>query len=274
MVRSLASGGSCFGWRVYSGIAAAACALAIPGLSVGAELVCNDAVPRDANTGVLSNVQPALRLLSEADCYRSNGEIARSLDALQSALAAVEPRDSATTIAIYTRVGQLQLSLGNNTAALEALSRGLELTRAPEHEDSAAGLLNDLGRAYIDADRPLEALAAFADSARLAPAGQPELRVSATINLLRALAESRPGSALGARLDVQRTAALALPSSATKAEILLTLAALYRETADAEASAADRAARAAELARAALALADQYDDAALRADAYGELGRA
>jgi CHAT domain-containing protein len=267
MVRSLAIGGSHFGWRVYGGIAAVAYALAIPSLSVGAELACNDAAPG-------ANLQPALRLLAEADCYRSNGEVARSLDALQAALAAVEPRDSATTIAIYARVGQLQLSLGHNTAALDALSRGLDLATAPEHEDSAAGLLNDLGRAYIDADRPLDALAAFADGARLAPAGQPELAVSATINLLRALAENRPGSALGARLDAQRTAALALPASVTKVEILLALAALYREAASADSSTADRAAHAAELARSALAPADQYDDTELRADAYGELGQA
>ncbi len=187
---------------------------------------------------------------------------------------AAEPRERATTIAIYARLGQLQLSLGNHTAALEALSSGLKLATGAEHDESAAGLLNDLGRAYVDADRPLEALAAFADSARLAPEGAAELALSATINLVRALAENRPGGALGARLDALRGAALALPSSATKAEILLAIAALHADV-DATGLAGDgRAARAAELARAALALAEQHDDAALRADAYGQLGLA
>lgn len=261
----LANGGSRSASRLHGVVAAVAYAFAFPSLSVGAELACAD-VPG-------ANVQPALRLLAQADCYRGNGEVARALDTLQATLAAAEPRDSATTIAIYARIGQLQLALGHNAAALEALSRGLELAAPPQNEGTA-GLLNDLGRAYVDADRPLEALAAFADSARLAPTGQPELRVIANVNLLRALAESRPGAALGARVDAQRAAALALPSSAAKAEILLALAALHREAAGPASATADSAARAAELARAALALADQFGAAALRADAYGELGHA
>jgi CHAT domain-containing protein len=265
MVRFLAGGGSVCNWRGYGLVAVVGYALAIPTISSGAEPACGDAAP---------DAEPKLRPLAQADCYAGNGEVARAVDTLQASLAA-EPRDRATTIATYARLGQLQLSLGLNTAALDALSSGLRLAAEDTvHDESAAGLLNDLGRAYVDADRPLEALAAFADSARFATAAQAELAVTARLNLLRALAESRPAGALGDRLDTLRAAALALQGSAVKAEILLALARLQTDVAADGSARESRAAIAAELARAALTLAEQHDDAALRADAHGQLGQA
>jgi CHAT domain-containing protein len=236
-------------------------------MSFAAEPACGDAALA---------AEPDSLLLAQADCHAANGEVARAVELLQAALAE-EPRSAATTIAAYARLGQFQLSLGQHTAALDALSAALGLAAAnPEHDDSAAGLLNDLGRAYVDADRPLEALAAFADSARLATAAQAELAVTARLNLLRALAESRPERALDGRLDAVRAAALALPASAAKAGILLALARLQTAAAAAGGAARDNAAAAAaaELARAAATLAEQYGDAALRADARGQLGQA
>jgi CHAT domain-containing protein len=263
MVGFLAGGGSLCSWRVYGSIAIVGYALATPTMSFAAERACSDAA---------LDAEPKLRLLAQADCYAGNGEIARAVELLHAALAA--ELDRATTIAAYARVGQLQLALGLHTAALDALSSGLRLAAEdPAYDESAAGLLNDLGRAYVDADRPLEALAAFADSARLATARQAELEVTARLNLLRALAESRPDGALSGRLDALRAAALTLPGSAVKAEILLALARLQTDVADSSPS-EGRAAVAAELARAALTLAEQSDDAALRADAHGELGQA
>jgi CHAT domain-containing protein len=259
MVSFVAGGGSRCSSRFYGGIAAVACALAIPTLSFGAEPMCSDAA-------LAGDAQTTSRLVAQADCYIANGEVARALDLLQTALAG-EPPDRAPTIAIYARVGQLQLSVGNHTAAIDSLSSALGLAAAATDDESAAGLLNDLGRAYVEADRPLEALAAFADSARLATAQQPELAVTARLNLLRALEESRPRGALDGDFNALRAAALALPASAVKAEILLALARLHSDL-DSDAAVA------AELARAALTLAVQYDDAALRANANGQLGQA
>ena len=83
-------------------------------------------------------------------------------------------------------------------------------------------LLNDLGGAYLANDEPLLGLAAFADSARVAPAGT-AIAATATLNALRALHESGgpPKSLL--RLGGARGAVDALAPTPRKAELLLAL---------------------------------------------------
>jgi CHAT domain-containing protein len=138
-------------------------------------------------------------------------------------------------------------------------------SRAPAQ---TASLLNDLGAAYLANDEPLLGLAAFADSARIAPAGSP-LAATAAVNAVRALHEADGVGEAAVRLPVVRGAVNALAPTARKAELLLALGELAREVAR---SNDGRPPANVELAEQALELAESGTDAGLVAAAHGELG--
>ncbi|HJR68551.1 MAG TPA: CHAT domain-containing protein, partial [Gammaproteobacteria bacterium] len=174
-----------------------------------------------------------------------------------------------SVVAIHGRIGGVLASLGDYRGALESLLRGIEL--ATDSSEEAAPLLNELGGVYVAAGEPLQAVAAFADSYRLAGESA-ALRITSGINLARVLVEAGVAGAFRDRVERLRRETLALPDSATKAQAFLAIATLLREL-DPSASARDATqVRAREAAAAALELARSFGDAQLLALAYGELG--
>jgi CHAT domain-containing protein len=168
--------------------------------------------------------------------------------------------------------GQSHLALGDYRAALDDLTRALELGAALEQAQQAA-LLNDLGNAYMAIDEPLNGLAAFADARRLAPPSS-ALAVIAGVNVARVLLGSGAHDGRDERLAALSAAARELERSATQARVFLSLAQLYHEAHEREPQRNELARQTVELAAAAHAVAAQEADAQLLADTYGELGSA
>ncbi len=186
---------------------------------------------------------------------------------LLDSAAARERSGVAETIAINSRLGQLHMARGDYPRAIEYLLLALGAAPTTAGAD-AAPLLNDLGGAYLVNDQALLGLAAFADSARLAPRAS-ALEATATLNALRALHETgAPVDA--ARLQRVGDAVRALPATG-QPPLLLALLQLRRELGPALDSASQQP-PSLELAAAALELAEAADDPALLAAAHAELG--
>ena len=149
-------------------------------------------------------------------------------------------------------------------AAQQTITTDAELGHLPPAE--AAAVLNDLGGAYLSNDEALLGLAAFADSARLAPAGT-ALAAAARVNALRALHENGGSTEVAARLVGVRGAVDALAPTPRKAELLLALGELERELGRSAGARSDNLSAAQQ----ALALAESGDDIGLVAAAHGEL---
>ena len=149
-------------------------------------------------------------------------------------------------------------------AAQPTMTADTELGHLPPAE--AAAVLNDLGGTYLANDEALLGLAAFADSARLAPAGT-ALAAAATVNALRALHENGETTDAVARVADARSTVEALSPTPRKAELLLALGELERELGR---SAGARSGNFSSAQRA-LALAESSDDIGLVAAAHGEL---
>jgi CHAT domain-containing protein len=213
----------------------------------------------------------AYDLVQLADCYRTTNQMVRSLDALNRALEASSGAagDAAETIAIHARLAAVLGSLGEYQDARDSLLRGIAVAETAHLATEAAPLLNDLGGVLMATGEALAGLAAFADSYRLAPESS-ALRVTAGINLVRALDETAAARNLSQRLELLRGQALALDATAGKATALLGLASLYREL-SLQASRAEYEARAEESATAALELARELGDQRLVSTAYNEL---
>jgi CHAT domain-containing protein len=173
---------------------------------------------------------------------------------------------AAQTIAIEAEPGQRLAGRADQALAIERWVQSLQAgTLAPA---DAASVLNDLGGAYLADDEPLLGLAAFADSARLAPVGS-ELAATAIVNALRALHENEAADEAIPRLADARRLVAALPPMRRRAELQLALSELGRELA-----ASGAPADSGELARQALAVARNGNDTALLAAAHGELALA
>ena len=169
---------------------------------------------------------------------------------------------AAQPASIEAELGGRPASRTNEVLAINASVQALEAgTLAPA--DSAA-LLNDLGGAYLANDESLLGLAAFADSARLAPAGT-ELAATASVNALRALHENGGTAEATARLAGLRGTVAALPPTTRKAELLLALGELERQLA----TSGGALERNTGLAEQALALAQNGNDVGLLAAAHG-----
>jgi CHAT domain-containing protein len=221
----------------------------------GAGQVCADSISDPS-------LEPIDRLLEVADCHRRDGRLERAL-ALLDAAAAHDPHEADDTIAIQSRLGRLQMARGDYSLAIEHLSRALDAASATAPE--AAALLNDLGGAYLANDEPLLGLAAFADSARVAPRAS-AIEATAALNAIRALHEA--GATMDAAwLERARATAQALPG-ASQAPLLLTVIQLRRELG----SPAIGAPASLELAAEALRIATEAGDPALIAAAHAELG--
>ena len=246
-------------------------------LVVAAICLAAPPLPADAQTscGDVSVAEPATleQLLDASACFQSSGQAFRALEALEAALEVASAGDSASaaaTIVVRGRLGQAHAALGEHQLAIEHFSEGIATATAAGLGADVAPLLNDLGRSYLAIDESLRGLAAFADSRRLA--ATPELAITAAINTLRARSESTLVTDLRQPLGEIDAAAARLPDSATKASILLGLAALYRDLAPRSGEhAADLALQAASRA---LSLALAANDPKLATDAYGEVGAA
>ena len=178
------------------------------------------------------------------------------------------PGGAQETIATAAEPGQLRGARGDDARTIDARVREIDIATGARTPEQTAALLNDLGGAYLASDEGLLGLAAFADSARLAPAGT-ALAATAAVNAVRALHEVGGDDGVAARLAAARRAVQALAPSTRKAELLLALGELTRDVAQ---SAAEPYAGNVELAQQALALAEASNDAGLIAAAHGELG--
>ena len=216
------------------------------------------------------------QLVGAADCHQAAGQALRALDALDAALRLAsdgDPENTAATITIHARLGQVHAALGDYAKAIDELERGIEIAAAAQRPTDAAPLLNDLGRAYMATDDPLLGLAAFADSRELAATAP--LRLTAAVNLARARVEAGSGDNLPEELEADRQRRA--DSRRFRSEGVDPVGA--RRTAP-RARSELRCARAAFAAgarsRAARggACADDLGDSRLLADAYGELGAA
>jgi CHAT domain-containing protein len=216
-------------------------------------------------------------LLELADCFERAGDAARAVDTLESALSLVPAppsADSSSRIDILGRLGRSYALLGDYRTALARLSDGISVAEARGRPAAAAPLLNDLGGIYMQLQQPLEGLAAFADSRRLAGSAG-ELGATAGLNLARVLLETDADPALAARLDRLSGETQALRASPAKAALLLGLAALHGEL-PASGSAAGAGGRTDvrdALLDEALALAMRFADPALIASAHLERAR-
>jgi CHAT domain-containing protein len=223
----------------------------------GTAQVCADSISDPSRESVE-------RLLQVADCHRADGRLERALVLLEAA-AAREPGDVADTVAIQGRLGRLQMARGDYPLAVEHLALALDAASTAAAPPEAAALLNDLGGAYLANDEPLLGLAAFADSARVAPRAS-ALEATATLNAIRALHETG-GTVDAAWLERARASVQALPES-SRAPLLLTVVQLRRELA----LPAVPQPASLTLASEALRLAENANDAALIAVAHAELG--
>jgi len=224
----------------------------------GAAQVCADAISDPS-------LESTERLLQVADCHRDDGRLERALVLLESA-AAASPSDADETIAIQGRLGRLQMARGDYPRAVEHLALALDAASTGSAPPEAAALLNDLGGAYLANDEPLLGLAAFADSARVAPRSS-AIEATATLNAIRALHETG-GTVDAAWLERARASVQALPES-SRAPPLLTVVQLRRELA----LPAVLEPASLTLASEALRLAENANDAALIAVAHAELGQ-
>ena len=208
-----------------------------------------------------------------ADCYQRSGETVRALDALQEALSRFgdDPQNASATITIRGRLGQVYSALGEYPAAIQQLEAGIDAAAAAGRSADAAPLLNDLGRAYMSTDEPLLGVAAFADGSRLA-AQNPVLRLTANLNLLRALTEAGWQDDIVGRLREIGAATSTLETSASKVSILLAVADLYGDHASDSPDARAAHQRANDTARLALEQAQALGDQRLLSYAYGQLG--
>ena len=88
-----------------------------------------------------------------------------ALTAAACGLGVTQAQDAAS----LGRAGQSHLALGDYNAALDELTRALELGSEDLHPEELAALLNDLGGVHMALGGPLAAPAAFADPQRLRP---------------------------------------------------------------------------------------------------------
>jgi CHAT domain-containing protein len=176
------------------------------------------------------------------------------------------PVAAAQTIATEADLGQQYASRGEHALAIDAWVRALAAPPGTLGPAEAAAVLNDLGGSYLANDEPLLGLAAFADSARLAPAGT-ALAATATVNALRALHENGGTAEAVARLAGARRRVEELAPTARKAELLLALGELERELAARDGAPGGNSG----LAQQALELAESGNDIGLVAAAHGEL---
>ncbi len=170
------------------------------------------------------------------------------------------------TIATETEIGHQGAARGDDALAIDAWVRALDASPGSLEPADAAAVLNDLGGAYLANDEPLLGLAAFADSARLAPAGTP-LAATAAVNALRALHENGGTTEVATRLAAVQVTVEALAPTARKAELLLALGELERELGGSGGARSGNAG----VAQQALTLAEGGNDIGLVAAAYGEL---
>lgn len=168
------------------------------------------------------------------------------------------------TITTEAELGHQHASRGEHALAIDAWVRALAPS-SPLRPEEAAAVLNDLGGAYLSNDEALLGLAAFADSARLAPTGT-ALAAAAAVNALRALHENGGTIEVAIRLADARGKVVSLAPTPRKAELLLALGELERELGRAGVRSGDLG-----TAQQALALAESGDDIGLVAAAHGEL---
>jgi CHAT domain-containing protein len=158
------------------------------------------------------------------------------------------------------------MARGDYPRAVEHLTLALDATATSPAPPEAAALLNDLGGAYLANDESLLGLAAFADSARVAPRSS-AIEATASLNAMRALHESG-GTVDAAWLERARASVQALPNS-SRASMLLAVVQLRRELA---LPAVPPEPSSLALANEALRLAESVNDAASIAAAHAELG--
>jgi len=171
-------------------------------------------------------------VLAASDCYRASGYWVRAIELLQSA-EDLPPEDIDTDkrIALLARLAQLYTIIGATPSAFQVLETGLRLAEQESNGIAAAGLLNDLGRLQVERGATLEAIDAFADAHRLAPAGS-NIRVNAGINLSRAVFESQSADTINlSHLDVTTAEIELLPDPAQRIHTWLAAGELYREIA-------------------------------------------
>jgi len=215
-------------------------------------------------------------LVDAAACLHSSGRTLLAIETLEAALRLTEAGGAAdpaaAAILVRGRLGRVHAVLGEHALAIEHYRQGIAAARAAGLPAAAAPLLNDLGSSYMMIDEPLRGLAAFADSRRLAES--PELEVTAAINMVRAQSEAMPGSDPAERLIEIDVAMARLTGSPTKASILLGLADLYLDAAQRTGTPEDAPRLALRAAAGALGIGREAGDAAISAQAYGEIGAA
>lgn len=190
--------------------------------SVAAQSDCADI---DASARSMSALWDASRCHFDAGDFRESIPL---LEALRVEFA--DQMSPERRIGVAGRLGSAYLATGNLTSSQRTLESAIDLAADASLASLAAPLFNDLGRTLAALDRPLDAIAAFADAGRLAAAERHgPLRVVATLNLARTVVDADLPHNLQTLLSGTAQLIADVADPAQRAKLRLSLASVLRD---------------------------------------------